>query len=631
MTSVSGVFTLKKLLGNEDLEFKNGSEVFTFVGGKKLRVPMYQREIKWENNRVDNLIDDIFENGKFIGIIYLNQAKEDLYEIIDGQQRLSVLLMILSKINSIAKANNDSANVFDFCDFRNESFPLLFECINNGFSVSIDSKDDVLNQFKNFQMIWNEICLKLNYDYDKICEFREHLLDCTLNVLISKYDDTKSNEKLCVEYYIDINNKSVPLDKIDILKAYIFRADSKSIELWNKIQLEFKDIVRKGVYDIDNLFLHYFLVKINSLFGKKLVKGINDNYKITKAFSITADGVKKTYVENTDIEEVIGKKISFYKNMLNSCISFIKYMNVVLKNSYSSEEFKSYFNKFNLGSSVPVENAYLISNDIIRCSDKVPKVLLFKYFVEVIESNTTDKKDFEFIYYIGTLATIFSTSKSGSKSNSAFASMMLDVNWKSSIKERAYDHLLQSNTKYGYTKGISDSREAQYLSKRYHALQYCAKIVSQPKSIKWNPNKFKDFMNNPVYNDEHFVVCQSNCVSFEYRGQTIQVEYPATVKAKINNLANLIRIKKSINDQIGNNSIKDKIHYIKSLTEKDIFEDDMSKNMFQKAEKAFLACPSKDELNLLETVEAAKEKMSDYLNGKFESEYSQYINLLVNK
>lgn len=56
------------------------------VGKRFLRIPLYQREYKWENEKISALISDIRKQRKFLGNIILDEAVE-CHEIADGQQR----------------------------------------------------------------------------------------------------------------------------------------------------------------------------------------------------------------------------------------------------------------------------------------------------------------------------------------------------------------------------------------------------------------------------------------------------------------------------------------------------------------------------------------------------------------
>ena len=59
---------------------------------KTLKIPLYQREYEWDASNVDELILDILNRDKFLGMIILDE-KEDCYEIADGQQRLTTILL----------------------------------------------------------------------------------------------------------------------------------------------------------------------------------------------------------------------------------------------------------------------------------------------------------------------------------------------------------------------------------------------------------------------------------------------------------------------------------------------------------------------------------------------------------
>jgi len=61
---------------------------------KKYIIPKYQREYKWTTAKVQTLISDIDNRDKFLGNIILNKVS-DYYEIVDGQQRITTIMLIL--------------------------------------------------------------------------------------------------------------------------------------------------------------------------------------------------------------------------------------------------------------------------------------------------------------------------------------------------------------------------------------------------------------------------------------------------------------------------------------------------------------------------------------------------------
>lgn len=78
--------SLRKLLGMEDEQF---------------RIPHYQRPYSWTSEQADDLWDDLTENassGHFLGSIVLAGEDETKPHVIDGQQRLTTLMMILAAL-----------------------------------------------------------------------------------------------------------------------------------------------------------------------------------------------------------------------------------------------------------------------------------------------------------------------------------------------------------------------------------------------------------------------------------------------------------------------------------------------------------------------------------------------------
>ncbi|WP_267525192.1 DUF262 domain-containing protein [Campylobacter sp. MG1] len=81
------------------------SKIIDFTGllGKNLIIPDYQRPYVWNENHIKTLLKDIESNKNItlLGSIVLyktNKVTEDnetIYEVIDGQQRLTTIKLIL--------------------------------------------------------------------------------------------------------------------------------------------------------------------------------------------------------------------------------------------------------------------------------------------------------------------------------------------------------------------------------------------------------------------------------------------------------------------------------------------------------------------------------------------------------
>lgn len=70
-------------------------------------VPIYQRNYAWGNDQIEQLIEDIMstKDDYFLGNLIVNQKDNNVYEVIDGQQRLTTLFL-LERYLGIAIAND---------------------------------------------------------------------------------------------------------------------------------------------------------------------------------------------------------------------------------------------------------------------------------------------------------------------------------------------------------------------------------------------------------------------------------------------------------------------------------------------------------------------------------------------
>lgn len=109
----------------------------TIFDKDKYIIPLYQRAFAWSEKEIDQLIDDIndFEaDHYYLGSLVVNLNKDGVYEVIDGQQRLTTLFLLLDYVgdynwgegklsyecrersnftlNCLAELTNDSVEVY---------------------------------------------------------------------------------------------------------------------------------------------------------------------------------------------------------------------------------------------------------------------------------------------------------------------------------------------------------------------------------------------------------------------------------------------------------------------------------------------------------------------------------------
>jgi uncharacterized protein with ParB-like and HNH nuclease domain len=61
----------------------------------KLSIPDYQREYKWDKARIKTFVDNVMQGSKFLGIITTEVAGDDYLSVVDGQQRLTTIMLML--------------------------------------------------------------------------------------------------------------------------------------------------------------------------------------------------------------------------------------------------------------------------------------------------------------------------------------------------------------------------------------------------------------------------------------------------------------------------------------------------------------------------------------------------------
>ena len=79
-------------------EIYNGNQV-------TYEVPIYQRNYAWEDDEISALIQDVYDafiqrkNTYFIGTLVSYHKGDQVYEVIDGQQRLTTINLVLSALD----------------------------------------------------------------------------------------------------------------------------------------------------------------------------------------------------------------------------------------------------------------------------------------------------------------------------------------------------------------------------------------------------------------------------------------------------------------------------------------------------------------------------------------------------
>lgn len=184
-------------------EIYNGTQV-------TYEVPIYQRNYAWEDDEITALIQDVYDaylqnkdaskkGTYFIGTLVSYHKGDQVYEVIDGQQRLTTTNLVLAALD-IPRQNKLTYRA------RNKSN----ETIKNIPSFDIDEKDyGIINGFKYTKNAIKKIVPKQELD-----SYKKYFQD---NVHLIHYNVPRDID---LNHYFEImNSRGEQLEKHEIIKA----------------------------------------------------------------------------------------------------------------------------------------------------------------------------------------------------------------------------------------------------------------------------------------------------------------------------------------------------------------------------------------------------------------------------
>lgn len=643
---VSEVMAVKE---TELFDLTGGRQIpFPLDEGRRYIIPGYQREISWTSDNVQILIDDLKKGSKFLGTITFSTFKKKEYEVIDGQQRLTIIRLIIEFLNSLVP---DAKRFCGMCSICNHSFVYFEDALRYKFDyekLRLSNSElynkivesDVLNQRDTLKDIWESIEERIGTLEARECEkLLAALLESDLNVIINPLDGTDTKRKFCVDYFIDINNKSVELDSIDIIRAYAFREDfEKMSQNWIDIQNKCNDLSPAVKYSRKELFYQYFICKINEELGYALTKPLGEKYTIREDVVINGCSHSNgTFVWNLFTND------KYYAQLLDNLKDYLDFMNyIVTDGSSRSESFRKYFkiSEEESVSDTTIANAFSIINSILRSDDVVPKMMIMKYYLDVMRKDYCSKGNYKVIYFINAVSLIFSC-MAKKKSSELIASKILVKTWDESIKKMAYKMLSEIEEYVDYSKVMLLNKSytvesGQYVARRYYSLFASYSWASGNVSV--DEKKFSlAIITDGKKNDEHFLV-NRNYEYALYKENTdvvdVKINTPRKYKSYIATLANYIWLDSEVNSSLHNRPVYEKIAILEDIIKKKGIDDIIcgvrSQQHYACIKAAFYDSskyPDK-KLHGAKNKTERKKLLTDYYKNNFEDEYRQLINLL---
>lgn len=299
-----------KLLGNEADNLFNSND--------KYIVPLYQRAYSWSFKEIEQLIDDLMdfsEDEYYLGSLIVYK-RNDCYEVIDGQQRLTTLYILFDVLkNDFLKdvCNNFKSLAFECRDKSNYTLDKYYE---KEFDEALLEKDILDGKDIIFQKIKRE-----QIDVDKLIEQIKKVI--IYRIEVPKHTDLN-------RYFEIMNTRGEQLEQTDILKAKLMEPLNDSERnafavIWDAcsdmtgyVQMHFKPELRTKLF-----YSHWDWLNEDELNGyMSNAADISDEEELTVKEALLSDSSNSDYDGLTDKDE----RVRF-----DSIIEFPYFLQHVLK------------------------------------------------------------------------------------------------------------------------------------------------------------------------------------------------------------------------------------------------------------------------------------------------------------
>ena len=634
MAELLGIIApLRKLLAQSEQTISiNDQEVLKLNANRTYIIPDFQREIRWDEDNVSLLIDDLKSGKCYLGNIILTQHPNNTFSIIDGQQRLTVITML---IHCIRRLHGERIEVLVPCTLQVDSFTKLETLFQNDFSEECFSSEEVqradkLHQSEKYLSLWKYI-----KSHPTISNQREaaallaNIEGSNVNLIINQSDDIREG----IRYFIDVNLKGKQLDPEDIFKSFLFKNDSgEEIRTeWYNLKTNVVLAEKRSIqYPLLKYIEHYFYC---DLYTDPKYKGLefSDDFKIKKEFK-TKEENPQTFRKDSHLIEVIADK-RYMLNALRSLNNSISIMTEIAGSSRPTYFFTELFPcipKNGRPDSLDNDELDVIHNimrKMLRDSNLLPKALLMKYILSIIDRQPKSKMEYKKIYGVYLLSVLFVVFENKKSKDVLLSVLKADENaWYdeaiNQIKsyfsiDRITDNRLLAQYKLGTNE---DGEDYQFRCKSLATIYDYFEIRGMEVSIT-NPSKLKEFLTSEEkYSTEHFIISKSASRKMKVSIGDAVVDYELEekcYKSYVNSIFNFVFIPKELNSKIGNNWLPKKENLL--AAEPKEIECSYSKMVMSKAQilsDAFSALPL--------TEENYSEKLYLFFARDFRDKYIEY-------
>ena len=274
-------------------------------------VPKFQREYEWSRPQWEQLYDDISSNdpGHFLGSIICigksaNEGGDEIFELVDGQQRLTSLCLLQAAIHrQIFKGDSELSGIskesVQYIDLRRrlavESADSGSEGIHNGrtgmlLRVQPSTQNENLNDYMHIMShcgVWSQRESSPNYGNRRMAKAYQYFQNRVLQdqemikALLNRINALQmvhigvGSHADAFRLFETLNNRGLVLSAIDIIKNQMLAAmEKKGISIedaynqWQRLLVSIEEHEDRFLRQFYNAFKHCPKIEVDKYRGK---------------------------------------------------------------------------------------------------------------------------------------------------------------------------------------------------------------------------------------------------------------------------------------------------------------------------------------------------------------------------
>lgn len=297
--------------------------------GKKLQVPLFQRDYSWDEDNWEDLWNDILSSEQtgsvhYMGSVVLQNIDGKNYYIIDGQQRFATLsILILALINKIRiladndvdkEANRERVEILmnqyigqkDPTSLRYSSKLSLNENNDAFYQQRLVAFKEPVNRMKlsdSEKLLWNAYLffskvIDEQFKQDLSGERIAYFLNEIVGERLMFIQIVVENELNAYTVFETLNSRGLELTSTDLLKNYLFSLVAKSETDLRQVRTQWKKIIDIVGLKAFPIFLRQYLnTRMNLISKEYLFKAVKQMVQDgEQVFALLDELEKNAYV-----------------------------------------------------------------------------------------------------------------------------------------------------------------------------------------------------------------------------------------------------------------------------------------------------------------------------------------------